>query len=145
MWYIQDKKPISQPGFMKGLSCSTNLISYYDKVTHLVAEEKAVVVVYPGISKALTLSHGILLEKLAAYILNGYTFPWIKTVWITRQRVVVNEVASSCYLVMNGVPMAWCCRMNIFIDDLDEGIKSTFSQFADDTRLSSVDQLEASS
>ena len=36
----------SQHGFMTGRSCLTNLISFYDKVTHLVDEGKAVDGVY---------------------------------------------------------------------------------------------------
>ena len=36
----------SQHGFMNGRSCLTNLISFYDKVTCLVDEGKAVDVVY---------------------------------------------------------------------------------------------------
>jgi len=36
----------SQHGFVKGRSCLTNLISFYDQVTRLVDEGKAVDVVY---------------------------------------------------------------------------------------------------
>ena len=47
---------------MKDRSCLTNLISFYDKVTHLVDEGKAVDVVHLAFD---TVSHSILLEKLA--------------------------------------------------------------------------------
>lgn len=53
-------------GFTKGRSCSTNLISFYHKVTWLVDERKAVDFVYPDFSNALdTVSHSIVLRKPA--------------------------------------------------------------------------------
>ena len=75
-WHIQDNQVIrpSQRGFMKGRSCLTNLISFHDKVTCLVDEGKAVDVVYLDFSKAFdTISHNILLEKLAAHGLDRRT------------------------------------------------------------------------
>ncbi|KAJ7420827.1 RNA-directed DNA polymerase from mobile element jockey-like protein [Willisornis vidua] len=68
----------SQHGFRKGRSCLTNLISFYDQVTHLVDEGKALDVVYLELSKVFdTVSHSILLEKLAAHSLHRSTLCWV--------------------------------------------------------------------
>ena len=52
--HVRDNRGIrpSQHGFMKGRSCLANLISFYDLVTRLVDEGKAVDVVYLDFSKA---------------------------------------------------------------------------------------------
>ena len=93
---IQGIRP-SQHGFMKGMLCLTNLFSSYDWVTRLVDEGKAVDVVYLDFSKAFdTVSHSILLGKLAARGLDRYTFLWVRN-WleVRVQWVVVNGVKSS--------------------------------------------------
>ncbi|RMB94717.1 hypothetical protein DUI87_28830 [Hirundo rustica rustica] len=90
----------SQHGFRRGRSCLTNLITFYDQVTHLVDAGKAVDVVYLDFSKAFdTVSHSILLNKLAAHGLDKSTKSTLR--WVRNcldgqaQRVVVNGAASS--------------------------------------------------
>jgi len=97
MQHTRDDQVIrpSQQGFVKDRSCLTNLISFYDKVTHLVDEGKAVDVAYLGLSKAFdTVSHSILLEKLAAHGLHECTLCWVKN-WLDSQTERVLNIDSA--------------------------------------------------
>lgn len=47
-WYVQDNQVIKpcQNAFMKGRSCLTNVISFYNKMTQLMAKGNAVNIVF---------------------------------------------------------------------------------------------------
>ena len=81
---VQESEGIrpSKRGFMKGRSCLTNLISFYDLVTRLVDEGKAVDVVYLDFNKAFDMvSYSFLPGKQAARVLDRYTLLWVRN-WL---------------------------------------------------------------
>lgn len=73
----------SEHGFTKEKFYLTHLVSFYNKVTHLVDEEKMVDVVFLDFTKTFdTVPHRILLDKLSNCCMSGFMVHWmIKPAW----------------------------------------------------------------
>ena len=65
---------------------------------------------------------------------------------MVTHRIVANNSVSKWRPIMTGIPQGLLLGLllfNIFVDDMNNGIKCTLSKFTDDTKLSgAVDTLE---
>lgn len=79
----------SQLGFIKAISCLTNLISFYNEMSGAVDKGRTMYVVYLSFSKAFgAVSHVTLVAKLVRYGIDKCMKKWMETGWtVTLERL----------------------------------------------------------
>ena len=130
----------SQHGFTPNKSCITNLLEFLEEITANIDEGNPCDIIYMDFQKAFDkVPHARLIKKLEKHGINGKLLKWIEE-WLKnrKQRVVLKGQASEWEEVLSGVPQGSVLGpllFIIFINDIDTGITSTLSKFADDCKI----------
>jgi hypothetical protein len=96
----------SQHGFVKGKSCLTNLLGFFEDVTAMVDKGEPVDVIYLDFQKAFDkVPHRRLMKKMSAMGIGGEIYKWIED-WLRdrKQRVCLTGSSSGWANVTSGVP-----------------------------------------
>ncbi|CAB3999711.1 Hypothetical predicted protein, partial [Paramuricea clavata] len=137
---------VAQHGFLRGKSCTGQLISVLHRISQNLDSGKQTDILYFDVAKAFdTVNHSLLLKKLQRFGLRDNILTWFKSYLSGRQqRVLVNGDISETRPVSSGVPQGSILGpllFLIYISDLPESITSSavdVSLFADDTKCISV-------
>ena len=130
-----------QHGFLSDRPTVTQMLCFH-RIGKALDNSLQSEVVYLDLFKAFdTVSHSLLLHKLAAAGVNGSLFQWFKDDLTNRsQKVFMKGATSSSLNVLSGVPQGSILRPLLFlwyINDLPDELSSStlVFLFADDTKL----------
>jgi hypothetical protein len=116
------------------------LLDFFEDVYEHMDKGSPVDIIYLDFAKAFDkVPHQRLAKKLEACGITGRLLQWIKN-WLLdrRQKVGIRGKFSKWIEILSGVPQGSVLGpllFVIFINDIDSGILSKISKFADDTKL----------
>ena len=137
--HLSDHSIISphQHGFLRGLSCETQLISVVHEWARTLNTHGQADVIFLDFSKVFdSVPHERLLLKAHHYGIHGKTHTWLRSFLANRrQRVVVNGSSSTWSAVLSGVPQGTVLGPTLFllfVNDVPDRVASDIKMFADD-------------
>ena len=141
--YLESNNIINknQHGFRKNCSCLSQLLSHCNFILDEMSRGNEVDTIYVDYAKAFDkVDHGILLEKLKLYGINGKYHAWLTSFLKGRKQFVyLNNAYSYETEVASGVPQGSVLGpllFVIYINDMVHLINSSQLQtFADDTKI----------
>ena len=132
----------SQHGFRSKMSCTTNLLEFFETATEVLDTGAPMDLVFLDLAKAFDkVPHNLLVQKMKSKKICEKVVTWVED-WLKdrKQRVVLNGQESEWQEVKSGIiqgSVLGPTAFDIYMDDVDVvlALLTIFKKFADDTKL----------